>query len=84
VCNYSDLGSYHYSPQCCPSGTQRTGSLSGVTSGACCPNVYKTVRYVCKSFDVTNSSSVNYYDCYSVGQCAAQQNPDGSRATCYI
>jgi hypothetical protein len=84
VCNYSDLGSYHYSPQCCPSGAQRTGSLSGVTSGSCCPNVNKTLRYVCKNYDVTNSSSVNYYDCYYVDQCAAQQNPDGSRATCYI
>lgn len=84
VCEYTDLGSYHYSPQCCPGGSQRTGSLSGFTVNACCPNVSKTLRYVCKNFDVVNSSSVNYYDCFSVGQCAAQQNPDGSRETCYI
>ena len=84
VCNYSDYGSYHYSPDCCPSGAQRTGSLSGSTSGACCPTVTKTLRYICTNYDVTNSASANYYDCYSVGQCAAQNNASGNRTTCYI
>ena len=84
VCNYSDQGSYHYSPQCCPSGTQRTGSLSGVTSGACCPTVYKTPKFVCKSYDVTNSASNNYSTCYYTGECAANYNSDNSRATCYV
>ena len=84
VCNYTDYGSYHYSPQCCPSGAQRTGSLSGSTSGACCPTVNKTLRYNCTNYDVTNSASANYYDCYSVGQCAAQFNASGNRTTCYI
>jgi hypothetical protein len=84
VCNYTDYGSYHYSPQCCPSGAQRTGSLSGSTSGACCPTVNKTLRYNCTNYDVTNSASANYYDCYSVGQCAAQNNASGNRSTCYI
>ena len=84
VCNYSDYGSYHYSPDCCPSGAERTGSLSGVTSGACCPTVNKTLRYNCTNYDVTNSASANYYDCYSVGQCAAQFNASGNRTTCYI
>ena len=84
VCNYTDYGSYHYSPQCCPSGAQRSGSLSGSTSGACCPTVNKTLRYICTNYDVTNSASANYYDCYSVGQCAAQNNASGNRTTCYI
>ena len=84
VCDYTDMGSYHYSPQCCPAGTQRTGSLSGVTSGSCCPNVYKTAKYVCKYYDAYNSESVNYYQCFYEGECAALQNPDGSRATCYV
>ncbi len=38
--------------------------------------------YQCKSYDVTNSASTNYYDCYSVGACTAPRNPDGSRAQC--
>jgi hypothetical protein len=84
VCNYSDLGSYHYSPQCCPGGSQRTGSLSGQTVNSCCPNVSKTQKFECKSYDVTNSASVNYFQCYSVGQCAANSNPDGSRTVCYV
>jgi hypothetical protein len=84
VCNYSDFGSYHYSPQCCPGGSQRTGSLSGQTVNSCCPNVSKTQKFECKSYDVTNSASVNYFQCYSVGQCAANSNPDGSRTVCYV
>jgi hypothetical protein len=84
VCNYSDLGSYHYSPQCCPGGSQRTGSLSGQTVNSCCPNVSKTQKFECKSYDVTNSASVNYFQCYSVGECAANSNPDGSRTVCYV
>ena len=38
--------------------------------------------YQCKSYDVTNSASTNYYDCYSVGACTAPRNPDGSRSVC--
>jgi hypothetical protein len=84
VCNYSDYGSYYYSPQCCPSGAQRTGALGGTTSGSCCPNVNKTQKWQCKSYDVTNSASANYYTCYSVGECAASFNSDGSRTICYV
>jgi hypothetical protein len=84
VCNYTDMGSYHYSPQCCPGGSQRTGSLSGTTTNACCPNVTKTQKWQCKSFDVTNSASANYSTCYSVGECAANFNSDGSRTICYV
>ena len=38
--------------------------------------------YQCKSYDVTNPASTNYYDCYSVGACTAPRNPDGSRTQC--
>ena len=44
--------------------------------------VCTSYKYVCKSYDVTNSASTNYYDCYTVGDCTAPRNPDGSRATC--
>lgn len=84
TCNYQDMGSYHYSPQCCSSGSPRTGSLGGTSSGSCCPNVNKTQKWECKSYDVTNSASANYYQCYSVGQCAANTNSDGSRTVCYV
>jgi hypothetical protein len=84
VCNYSDMGSYHYAPECCPGGSQRSGSLGGTTVNSCCPNVAKTAKFVCKSYDVTNSASNNYYTCYYTGECAANNNSDGSRATCYV
>jgi hypothetical protein len=84
VCNYSDQGSYHYAPECCPSGSQRSGSLGGTTVNACCPNVSKTAKFVCKSYDVTNSASNNYSTCYYTGECAANNNSDGSRSVCYV
>ena len=84
VCNYSDQGSYHYAPECCPSGSQRSGSLGGTTTNACCPNVSKTAKFVCKSYDVTNSASNNYSTCYYTGECAANNNSDGSRSVCYV
>jgi hypothetical protein len=46
------------------------------------PPACSTYKYQCKSYDVTNSASNNYYQCYSVGQCAANNNSDGSRASC--
>jgi len=84
TCVYQDMGSYHYSPQCCPSGSPRSGSLSGTTSGSCCPNVNKIQRWNCNTFDVNNSSSANWSVCYTVGQCAATSNSAGTRTTCYI
>jgi hypothetical protein len=84
VCNYSDMGSYHYAPECCPGGSQRSGSLSGTTVNSCCPNVSKTAKFVCKSYDVTNSASNNYFTCYYTGECAANNNSDGSRSVCYV
>jgi len=46
------------------------------------PPACSSYKYQCKSYDVTNSASNNYYQCYSVGQCAANNNSDGSRASC--
>jgi hypothetical protein len=75
ICNYLDSGSFYYSPQCCGFATQRTGALSGYTSGECCPNVPYTAR--CSSYDVNNSASANYYQCISVNDCSAQNNISG-------
>lgn len=87
VCNYStsDTSSIHFAPECCPGGSQRSGSLSGTTTNACCPNVSKsaTGTYQCKAYDVNDPTSTNYYNCYSVGACSAPRNPDGSRSACY-
>jgi len=84
TCVYTDYGSYHYSPQCCPTGSARSGSLSGTTSGSCCPTVNKIQRWNCNTFDVNNSSSANWSVCGSVGQCAATSNSAGTRSICYI
>ena len=88
ICTYSagdQNTSYHYSPDCWPSGTTRAGSLSGVTSGSCCPNVAKTVtKWECKSYDVTNTASSNYSTCNWVGECDATYNSDGSRTQCWL
>jgi len=87
TCYYSDYGSYYYSPQCC--GSETTVSYTGAGSyspnpRACCPTVYKTSKFNCTNYDVTNSASTNYYDCYSVGACTAPRNPAGTRTTCYV
>jgi hypothetical protein len=88
ICNYSTGGqyqSYHFAPECCPGGSQRAGSLSGTTVNSCCPNVSKTItKWDCKSYDVTNSASNNYFTCYYVGECAANNNSDGSRTQCWL
>jgi hypothetical protein len=91
VCNYftAPTMSYHNSFDCCgQTGAQRTGSLSGTVpgSGTCCPGVYNktaTGKYACKSYDVTNQASSNYSTCYTVGDCDARYNSDGSRDACY-
>jgi len=44
--------------------------------------VCTSYKYNCKSYDVTNSASNNYYQCYGVGDCTANNNSDGSRTTC--
>jgi hypothetical protein len=44
----------------CSNTTTTTGCVPAATSG----------KGLCLSYDVTNSASAFYYDCYSVGQCA--------------
>lgn len=87
VCSYStsQTDSIHYSPQCCPGGSQRTGSKSGYTVNDCCPNAAKTATgyYQCTTYDVNDSASTNYYQCYSIGDCTAPRNPSGNRSACY-
>ena len=75
-------------------GYDNSGSGSGFsrqcTFGTSYPSCQSTnpapvctsYKYVCKSYDVTNSASNNYFTCYTVGECAANNNSDGSRATC--
>jgi len=46
------------------------------------PPPCSSYKYNCKSYDVTNPASNNYFQCYYVGQCAANNNSDGSRTTC--
>jgi hypothetical protein len=84
-CAYTDQGSYYFSPSCytIPPATY-SGTGSYTVSGACCPNVYKTSKFVCNIYDRDNSASANYYTCFSEGQCAAAFNSAGTRATCYI
>jgi len=65
-----------YSRQC-TYGTSYPGCQSTNPAPVC-----TSYKYECKSYDVTNSASTNYYDCYSVGACTAPRNPDGSRPTC--
>jgi hypothetical protein len=88
ICTYvagDQNTSYHYSSDCWPSGTARAGSLSGTTSGSCCPNVNKTItKWECKSYDVTNVASSNYSTCNWVGECDATYNSDSSRTQCWL
>ena len=56
--------------------TTTTAASTTTTSAPCIS------KFRCKSYDVTNSASTNYYDCYSVDACTAPRNPDGSRASC--
>jgi hypothetical protein len=56
--------------------TTTTASSTTTTSAPCIS------KFRCKSYDVTDSASTNYYDCYTVNACTAPRNPDGSRASC--
>ena len=81
-CGYSMPG---YNNSASGSGYSRQCTL-GYSYPACQSTnpapVCTSYKYECKSYDVTNSASTNYYDCYSVGACTAPRNPDGSRPTC--
>lgn len=36
----------------------------------------------CTNYDVTNSASTNYYNCYTVGACTAPRDPSAGRTSC--
>ena len=71
----------------------RTRTRTRVVQDACCnlstqtqtqeQSTYCTVtRYKCSNFDVVNSNSVNYFDCFTVGACTAPQDPQCVREAC--
>ena len=66
-----------YSRSCSTSGYPSCQSTNPVTPPSCI-----SYKYQCKSYDVTNPASNNYFQCYSVGECAANNNSDGSRTQC--
>jgi hypothetical protein len=64
-----------YSRQCSTSGYPACQSTNPTP-------VCTSYKYQCKSYDVTNPASNNYFQCYNVGDCTANNNSDGSRTTC--
>ena len=84
-CGYSMPG---YNNSASGSGYSRQCTFGYAYPGCQSTNPYtpppacSTYKYQCKSYDVTNPASNNYYQCYSVGQCTANNNSDGSRASC--
>jgi hypothetical protein len=67
------------------SGYSRSCSTSGYPSCQStnpAPPVCISYKYVCKYYDAYNSNSNNYSTCYYEGECAANNNSDGSRSTC--
>jgi hypothetical protein len=76
------------------SSTNTSYSNTGYSSRSCSTSGYPSClstnpaptctsyKYNCKSYDVTNSASNNYFQCYNVGDCTANNNSDGSRTTC--
>ena len=81
-CGYS---TYTYNNSASGSGYSRSCSTSGYPS---CQStnpatpVCISYKYVCKYYDAYNSASNNYFTCYYEGECAANNNSDGSRSTC--
>ena len=70
-------------PGSCPNITQYGGCVPAATTAAPTTTAAPCIsRFRCKSYDVTNSASNNYYDCYTVNACTAPNNSDGSRASC--
>jgi len=66
---------------CAPATTSTVATTTAATTTAATTTACNS-KFRCKSYDVTNSASTNYYDCYSVDACTAPRNPDGSRASC--
>jgi hypothetical protein len=81
-CGYS---TFTYNNSASGSGYSRSCSTSGYPSCQStnpAPSVCISYKYVCKYYDAYNSASNNYSTCYYEGQCAANNNSDGSRSTC--
>ena len=71
ACLYNNTGTY---PSC------QSTAVAGCTSNLSCCS--QGLKYQCSDYDVNNSASVNYFQCYSVGQCAANSDPAGVRTRC--
>jgi hypothetical protein len=71
ACSYNNTGTY---PPCQSSaGATCTGNLSCCSQG---------LKYRCSDYDVNNSASVNYFQCYGIGDCDANSDPAGVRTRC--
>ncbi len=71
ACSYNNTGTY---PSCqSTAGATCTGNLGCCSQG---------LKYRCSDYDVNNSASVNYFQCYSVGDCDANSDPAGVRTRC--
>jgi hypothetical protein len=83
VCNYSDMGTYYYSPQCCNAGASYTGLPAGLSpSGGCCPNVSKPVATTTTTAaPTTTSRPLVYWKCNS-SDVANPSNPCGYVGQC--
>jgi hypothetical protein len=70
-CSYNNTGTY---PPCNSTGAATcTGNLGCCSVG---------LKYQCSYYDQSNSASVNYYQCYDVGCCKANSDPQGVRTRC--
>jgi len=83
VCNYSDMGTYYYSPQCCNAGASYTGLPAGLSpSGGCCPNVSKPVATTTTTAaPTTTARPLVYWKCNS-SDVANPSNPCGYVGQC--
>jgi len=71
ACSYNNTGIY---PSCqSTAGATCTGNLSCCSQG---------LKYRCTDYDVYNSASSNYFQCYGVGDCDANNDPAGVRTRC--
>lgn len=80
-CGYS---TFTFNNSASGSGYSRSCSTSGYPSCQSTAPAQTCIsyKYVCKYYDAYNSNSNNYYTCYYEGECAANNNSDGTRSTC--
>ena len=64
-----------YSTQCSTSGYPSCQSTNPAPTCI-------SYKYNCKYYDVYDPASNNYFQCYGIGDCTANNNSDGSRTTC--